>query len=589
MAGLRVSLREYQREAVEWAVNRDGAVVVMPTGAGKTLVAAGWIAARLSRGECRKVLVLEPTRILVAQVRGMLSRVLENVTVREARGPISRAERIGVYRSARVVVATPEAALEDIDVIVREGFDCIVVDECHHTVGRDASVKVLERGGFRKRLGLSAYIPRSRRSIIERLIGEIREWHWSDPRIAPYVPPWIGEVYETPLNEAEQRILYELEKLASRLTGRDRALARLAQRWLVRDGALALVDSLRKPTRMAEILSSIEDLLRDPRVRPAHKLEWLLRVLEDHDNPKTIVFIDRVVVAEYVASRLEAKGFRVVKILGRGRVDVARALEEARRPETRVIVSTSAGEEGVDLPEAEMLVVWSNVASPVRFIQRHGRVRRAVGRQGPPRVVVYLVTPDSPDMDAFVESLEYALEAGVDLPVDPGLLDKLRERTIAAKILAVLTQEPMTSDWIAEVTGLARDRVERELRRLCKRGDVIYVHTGIGRVYAAGPAVHLLGEKLPAYTAGDVEAEATIVYDSISGGEGRRKARSWRDALKRLERLLPIRSLRISIEYPLPTGAYKLVNLNYTCLIDTVEKLEIILRNAFSRATLEAR
>ncbi len=568
-------------------MSRPGAVVVMPTGSGKTLIAAGWIAERLSRGECRRVLVLEPTRILVEQVAGVLRSSVEGVSVGTARGPVGPVERRRAYRENTVVVATPEAALEDIEVVRSEGFDCVVVDECHHTVGKDASVKLLEGLRPRLRLGLTAFIPEERRPAIERLIGEVRVWSWSDPRIAPYVPPWIGEVYETPLNEQEERVFRALEELASRLHGRDRGLIRLAQRWLVRDGALALLDSLQKPTRLSELLREVEQLIRSPGVRPAHKLEALLRALADHGNPKTIVFIDRVAVAEHVAGELRRRGYRVVEILGRGRVDVRRALEEAHRPETRVIVSTSAGEEGLDLPEAEMLVVWSNVASPLRFIQRHGRVRRATGRGGPPRTVVYLVTPDTPDMDSFVESLEYALKAGVDIPVDPALLEHLKKRTLYSRLLSMLDQEPLTPEWLAEATGLARDRVQEGLRRLCREGRVAYIHYALDKLYFTQRSAHVIEERHPEWVAGDTEAQATVTYRR-EGYAGRIHARNWRTAHQRLAKLLPIDSLRASILYPLETGAYALVNLSYTCRVTDEHVLELLLRNAYSRATLEA-
>ena len=593
MYKLRVRLRDYQEEALAWSLSKPGAVVVMPTGSGKTVIAAGWVAVRLSRGDCRKVLILEPTRILVAQVSGVISRVVEGVESCSATGRLDKRERVAVYNRCRVVVATPEAALNDLEEIRAAGFDCIVVDECHHAVGRDATVGVLEGHSWRYRLGLTAFLPREREWLAERLIGEVRRWSWSDPRIAPYVPPWIGEVYETPLNEAEMRIFKALEEMASRLAGPDRLVVRLAQRWLVRDGVIALWDSLSRETRLAELLESVKGLLYAPGVRPAHKLEHLLRALEDHGNPKTIVFIDRVVVAQYVASVLSKRGYRTVLIAGRMRVNVEEALREARRPETRVIVSTSAGEEGLDLPEAEMLVIWSNVASPLRFIQRHGRVRRAVGRGGPPRIVVYLVTPDTPDMDSFVEGLEYALEAGVDVPVDPALLDVLRRRTVEARVLSVLREHPMPPEWVASVTGLALDRVERALRRLCKRGDVLYIHTPYGRVYAARDTIPLLYEKLGEYLAGDARLEdATIVYTLVDGRKGRVDADDWREAFKKLSRVLGhanIQRLHFSTFYPLPTGPLVLINLRYTCLIDDTAKLEAVLRNAFSTKLLEYR
>ncbi len=590
MYRLRVKLRDYQEEALRWSLSRPGAVVVMPTGSGKTVIAAGWIAERLSRGHCRRVLVLEPTRILVAQVTGVLARSIEGARICSATGRIARSERLRAYRECNVVVATPEAALNDLEYIRSAGFNCIVVDECHHAVGRDATVGVLEGYSWSYRLGLTAFLPREREHLVEELIGSVRRWTWSDPRIAPYVPPWIGEVYETPLNEHEMKLFKALEELAARLQGPDRLVIRLAQRWLVRDGALALKDSMTRETRLAALLRSIRDLIEAPGVRPAHKLEHLLYALEDHGNPKTIVFIDRVAVAEYVARALREHGYRVVLIAGRMRVNVVEALREAKKPETNVIVSTSAGEEGLDLPEAEMLVVWSNVASPLRFIQRHGRIRRAVGRSGPPRIVVYLVTPDTPDMDSFVESLEYALEAGVDIPVDPSLLEELRKRTIEARILAVLREYPMLPEWVATVTGLNLDRVERALRRLCKRGEVVYIYTPYGRVYATRDTIHVLYEKLGEFVAGDAKTEATITFSRVDGLQARVYADNWREAYEGLAKFLArgaFRWIHFSALHPLPIGSFVVINLRYSCLIDDKDELELVLRNAFSTKLLE--
>jgi hypothetical protein len=37
---------------------------------------------------------------------------------------------------------------------------------------------------------------------LEQTLG-IRRWSWSDPGIAPYIPKWIGEVYEGKLDSQE--------------------------------------------------------------------------------------------------------------------------------------------------------------------------------------------------------------------------------------------------------------------------------------------------------------------------------------------------------------------------------------------------
>ena len=247
MSKLRKAIRprDYQLEAVKWALDRDGAVVVMPTGSGKTLIAALWIKELISRGIVKRVLVLEPTRILVEQTAKYIREVIGAKAV-PIHGETPKSKRVSLWKKALVAVATPETALSDHSIVVGEGFDGVVVDECHHTTGKDAYAEFMRRTIFRKRLGLSAYIPRSRWPEIEEHIGEIRVWSWRDKRIRKYVPPWIGEIYEAELNGAEKKVLEALEETRMEYAGRLRGLVNTAIRWFVRDGALALRESLER-------------------------------------------------------------------------------------------------------------------------------------------------------------------------------------------------------------------------------------------------------------------------------------------------------------------------------------------------------
>ncbi len=584
---LALKPRDYQLEAAKWALDRDGAVVSLPTGTGKTLIAVIWAKELLEKRIVKRVLVLEPTRILVEQVAGFFEKTMGAKT-RAIHGVYPKAKRKNMWFEAEVAVATPETALSDLEYIIEGEYDAVVVDECHHTTGKDAYAELMRRtrGLFKKKLGLSAYIPPARVREIEEYIGEIRYWSWSDPRIKPYVPAWIGEVYEAELNTWEKKLLEALEEIRNKLYGRDRGLVQTAIRWLVRDGALALRESIGKPTRLAGLISSIRPLLEDHRVRPAHKLDSLVRVLRDHEGyfHKAIVFVDRVVIAEYIADQL--REYNPVAIYGKAKMkeDVRRILEKARHHETKLIVSTSAGEEGLDLPEGDLLVVWSNVASPLRFIQRHGRILRATTRHGPPKIVVYLVTPDTIDVDSFVDSIELASKAGVDVPVSREVVEKLWKRTTRSRILSVIEGRPMPIEWIREATGLPLDILRNNINRLLKHGDLVYIYTHLGKTYATQTDIEILYEEYSEYLQPDKNLQVKV--KAYTNGEERAVTGNYDKVLRRLKNILEkkgrITRLIITAQIPLPGGALKLVNLNYTYLIDTQEKLELALRNAYS-------
>ena len=585
----RLRPRKYQLEAYEWALRVRRGVVVLPTGTGKTLVAVLWAKKLLESGNAKRVLFLEPTRFLVEQVARYI-RWVSGLEAEAVHGAVPRGERDRRWRS-RVVVATPEVVLSDWDLVEKNPVDAVVVDECHHTTGKDAYKEVMKKlGGVEYRLGLSAFIPRHRRREIEETIGEIREWSWSSPDVAPYIPPWIGEVYEASLNEAEQRLYNALEELSNRVAGRLRGLVRNALRWLVRDGALALRESARKPTLLASLLSELRELIDDPGVRPSHKTEPFKRILRDHEGyySKAIVFIDRVVVAQHACEEAEKLGYTCALIRGRMRgPELRKALEEAARPETRVIVSTSAGEEGIDLPDADLLVMWSITASPLRFIQRHGRVLRArEEKPRKPRVVAYIVTLDTIDVDSFVDAIETARKIGVDVPVDPGVVEALWRRTTRSRIIAVLEGNPMTIELLVEALGMPRDRLERDLQRLMQRGEVVYIYTAIGKVYAYSGDIELLEERFPEYLSPEkgVKARAKYVAQGTRGWS-RALSGDYEQLYARLSRVVeknPIERLLVSLEVDTGKGLVRLANLHYTFLIDEEEKLRLVLRNAFS-------
>jgi len=583
---LRQRPREYQVEAAEWALSEERGVVVLPTGTGKTLVAVIWALELMEDGRARRVLFLEPTRFLVEQVAGYIRRVA-GLEAEAVHGAVSRAERRRRW-SARVVVATPEIVLADWGAFGE--FDAVVVDECHHTTGKDAYREVMTRlGGVRYRLGLSAYIPPSRRREIEETIGPIRVWSWSDPRIAPYIPPLIGEVYEAVLNSDERRLYEALEELSTRVPGRLRVAVRSAQRWLVRDGALALKDSMSRRTMLAGLLRELRGLIEAPGVRPSHKAEAFLRVLADHEGfTKAIVFIDRVVVAEYACGLARSAGYGCVLIRGRmGRAGLREALERARREDTRVVVSTSAGEEGVDLPEADLLVMWSITASPLRFIQRHGRVLRARGPGGgPPKFVAYIVTLDTIDVDSFVDAMEAAERIGIDMPVSREVVERLWRRTTRSRLLSLLEGNPMPLELLAEAASMPLERLRRDLQRLMRHGDVVYIYTGIGRVYAYRGDIELLEERFAEYLdpVDNVEAKVKCLplgsrewCRAVSGTYSSVKPR----LLRMLGRLGGFERIHVSMTLLLGSVA-RLVNIVYTFRVDDEDVLDLVLRNAYA-------
>ncbi|WP_457615073.1 DEAD/DEAH box helicase [Methanopyrus sp.] len=115
--------------------------------------------------------------------------------------------------------------------------------------------------------------------------------------------------------------------------------------------------------------------LRDEPDHP--KLPEVERLVEDAES--ALVFTQYVDTAKLIANYLRESGMPVGVLLGKGHMkeqEQLDAIEAIKRGECRVLVSTSVGEEGLDLPACEEVVLYEPVPSEIRTIQRIGRTAR---------------------------------------------------------------------------------------------------------------------------------------------------------------------------------------------------------------------
>lgn len=461
--------RTYQQTAVEWSRQRDACVVCLPTGSGKTLVGCQWACSLLTETDIDRILVVEPSRYLVEQTAEYFDQHT-TIPTEKLYGTTPSQDREGRWNSGRVVVTTPQTAYNDLEWL---DFDAAIVDECHHTTGQHAFANLMREYCFDNVLGLSATIPRSKESEITDLIGEIHRWTWQDlPE--KHVPEWIGEVYDTPYPDAYASIVDELENFRMQWQGSSKAgLATLGIRMLCRDGGLALSETLRADTKMGDLMA--DTLL--PHLDSAtdlHKLSACHRALEDHEFDKAVLFVDRVVVAKQLAEAFD--DYNTVTVLGRLQSSSEaqqEAVTRAQADETDLIIATAAGEEGMDLPKADLLIVWSNVVSAVRFIQRLGRVMRKREREQP-KAAVYLATPESPDYTSLRRGIVEAESAGLDISrLDDNLI---LNKTEAGQLRETLSAGPQRHEWIAQTLQQPQTKVENWLRTLVREGEVCYLY-----------------------------------------------------------------------------------------------------------------
>jgi len=203
-------------------------LVVLPTGLGKTIIAA-LIAVELLRRSDGKVLFLAPTRPLVQQHAQSFQRWLTPFRSARFTGTLKRPLREGNWENADLVFATPEIVAND---LAAERYDLkdvtlIVFDEAHHAVGKYAYVPVAatykqQRPPGGRVLGLTAS-PGGKDERIEEVVGalgvtRIEARTRDDEGVKEYVQPIDVEYVWVDLSPTAERIRTLLEA-ATRTTG----------------------------------------------------------------------------------------------------------------------------------------------------------------------------------------------------------------------------------------------------------------------------------------------------------------------------------------------------------------------------------
>ncbi len=199
-------------------------LVVLPTGLGKTVIAA-LIAAEVLRRGPGKVLVLAPTRPLVQQHADSFARWLEPLRFARFTGTVKRPVREGGWTDADIVFATPEIVENDLaaERYTLADVALVVFDEAHHAVGRYVYVPIARRyregrPGDGRVLGLTAS-PGGKIEHIEEVVGalgvtRVEARSREDPGVAEYVQPIDVEYVWVDLSATADRIRTGLEAAA---------------------------------------------------------------------------------------------------------------------------------------------------------------------------------------------------------------------------------------------------------------------------------------------------------------------------------------------------------------------------------------
>jgi Fanconi anemia group M protein len=240
------------------------------------------------------------------------------------------------------------------------------------------------------------------------------------------------------------------------------------------DGSNAHTFLLKDP-RMMEIKTLVEGIVKE---HP--KILHLLQLIKDHHHhghhlssinnarnspnlkSKILVFTQYRDTAKHIVEVLEKNDIKTSRFVGQAKRigdegmkqdEQAEVLESFRNSDFDVLVATSIAEEGLDIPEVDLVIFYEPISSEIRYIQRRGRAGRKTSGS-----VIILATKDTIDMRHL-----YASKMRVEK-----MTNSLNNINTILKPInrSLITPNPMTLDELSIIEDKKKRLEERLLKRV---------------------------------------------------------------------------------------------------------------------------
>ncbi|AKB74629.1 helicase (Snf2/Rad54 family) [Methanosarcina lacustris Z-7289] len=278
------------------------------------------------------------------------------------------------------------------------------------------------------------------------------------------------------------------------------------------------VSSLKNESRQVE---SLLDAARrceqaEPDAKAEALIEWIYQLQADENEPdlKVLIFTEFIPTQGMLKEFLEARGISVVTLNGSMDMDERKRAQDAFRDSSRILVSTDAGGEGLNLQFCHVVINYDIPWNPMRLEQRIGRVDR-IGQAKTVRAINF-VFENSVEFRVR-EVLEQKLaiifeEFGIDKTGD--VLDSAQAGELFEEIFTSAYMNPET---IEDSVDYTVSRIRDEIREV-RESSTIY---GISEEPDIQAAERLRSHPLPHWV-----ERMTVGYLNSHGGKASRK-RSW--------------------------------------------------------------
>jgi len=256
---------------------------------------------------------------------------------------------------------------------------------------------------------------------------------------------------------------------------------------------------------------------RGPDVKAKALLDWIYRLQAEEGEPdlKVLVFTDFVPTQEMLYEFLTERGFKVVCLNGSMNMEERKRAQEAFARDARILISTDAGGEGLNLQFCHVVINYDIPWNPMRLEQRIGRVDR-IGQNHTVRAINF-VLEDSVE-HRVLEVLEKKLavifeELGIDKTgdvLDSAQAEKIFDDLYVGAILNPDGVETKVDEVVQSIQEQARES-RKNAFLLGSAGDL-----------DPREAQRLLAHPLPHWV-----ERMTVSYLKAHGGKVERKNGIW--------------------------------------------------------------
>jgi superfamily II DNA or RNA helicase len=316
-------LREYQQKAVEWAKTSDG-LIIAPAGSGKTWIAASIIKNYQNCGSGLRFGWLAPTRETCQQARTSL--------------------RVAGVPDEIVDVRCPH---ESVDFSKK---DMLIVDEAKHSPAAGWRRIIESCNGIRYGFDATPWGDDPDRNAVTRTLFHNRTYEIKRSDIGDSLADAYLEIsHATDLN-LQQKIDDNIDRL-----------------FVTRRRYMRISDEDLK--KMCAWESLVDIGICQNRERNNYAINYAV----EHLDMQTLILIPRITLGEEYEKRIPGSRLVHSKI---GKKQRKAAMEEFKAGNLRTMIATSLADEGLDLPNVDLLIMVSGGRSSQKTIQRASRALR---------------------------------------------------------------------------------------------------------------------------------------------------------------------------------------------------------------------